>query len=62
VSEKRLVINKIKEVLRLSLNLGFGPRKIGKICNISHSTVLDYVNKAKRANLNWDTIKNTDES
>jgi len=58
---KRLSMNKIREILRLRLNLGFGVRKVGKICNVSHSTVLDYERRIKKAGLSWDAIKDMNE-
>lgn len=43
----------IREVLRLALLLKLSGRAIGKSCGISPSTVSDYVNRAKVAQMTW---------
>jgi len=46
-------MRKLREVLRLSLALGLGPRAIGRSCSMSSSTVSGYVGRAKIAKLAW---------
>jgi transposase len=44
-------MRKIKEVLRLKFEAGLGNRQIARSCAINHSTVADYVRRAKVAGL-----------
>lgn len=46
-------MRKIKEVLRLFLLLKLSHRAIGRSCDLSSSTVADYVGRAKVAQLSW---------
>lgn len=53
MSTERLSMRKLREVLRLSLVLGLGPRAISRSCELSSSTVSGYVWRAKVAKLVW---------
>ena len=46
-------MRKIKEVLRLKYNNGLSDRQIALSCQVSRSTVVDYLMKAKAAGVNW---------
>lgn len=46
-------MRKIKEILRLKLNGGFSEREISRSCDISRSTVTDYLRRAAAARLSW---------
>ena len=46
-------MRKIKEVLRLKYNNGLSDRRIALSCQVSRSTVVDYLMKAKAAGVNW---------
>jgi len=46
-------MRKIKEVLRLKYYLGVSEREIARSCQISRSTVADYLRRAAAAGLNW---------
>lgn len=46
-------MRKIKEVLRLHLELGLGLRQIGRSLHIPHSTVREYLDRAASAGLGW---------
>jgi transposase len=46
-------VRKIKEVLRLKFDLGLENRQIARSCSIPHSTVGNYLNRAKAAGLSW---------
>ncbi len=48
MSMKRLSMRKIKEVLRLSYELGLTSRIIGRSLSISHPTVLSYLSRASK--------------
>ena len=62
MANKRLSMRKIKEVLRLHQEIGFSERQIAKSCDISRSTVKDYLNRAQRAGLSWPLPSNFDDA
>lgn len=53
MSQERLSMRKIREVLRLHWECDLSNRSIGRSCSISHSTVSDYINRANLARLSW---------
>jgi transposase len=56
-------MRKIKEVLRLKFGLGFANRQIARSCSINHSTVADYLYRAKAAGLDqWPLPDTLDEA
>jgi len=56
-------MRKIKEVLRLRFELGLPNRQIARSCSINHSTVADYLYRAKAAGLDhWPLLDNLDEA
>ena len=60
---ERLSMRKIKEVLRLKFGLGFANRQIARSCSINHSTVADYIYRAKAAGLDhWPLPDEPDEA
>ena len=46
-------MRKIKEVLRLKYDCGLSDREITQSCQVSRSTVADYLIKVKSAGANW---------
>ncbi len=46
-------MRKIKEVLRLKLDCGISEREISRSCQLSRSTVAEYVRRTTIAGLNW---------
>ena len=50
---ERLPMRKIKEILRLKWDCGFGARQIAKSCGIARSTVGEYLRRASIAKLSW---------
>ena len=46
-------MRKIKEVLRLKYDCGISKREIARSCQVSRSTVADYLRKATAAGINW---------
>jgi transposase len=52
MSQERLPVRKIREVLRLK-NEGFSNRTIARICKISNSTVGEYLERAGRNEIGW---------
>src|SRR5438874_11147383 len=55
-------MRKLREVLRLSLALGLGPRAIARSCSMSSSTVSGYVGRAKVAKLTWPLTPELDDT
>jgi len=56
-------MRKIKEVLRLKFRLGFANRQIARSCSMNHSTVADYLYRAKAAGLSqWPLPDSLDEA
>ena len=51
--KKRLSIVKIKEVLRLKYAVGLSHRQIAVSSGVSHSTIADYLRRAKAADRHW---------
>jgi DNA-binding transcriptional regulator LsrR (DeoR family) len=62
VPAERLSMRKIKEVLRLKFELGLANRQIARSCSVNHSTVADYLYRAKVAGLDyWPLPADLDE-
>jgi len=53
MAQERLTMRKIREVLRLKWECGLSNRAIARSCSISHSTVGEYVRRAKETGLSW---------
>jgi len=53
MTHERLTMRKIQEVLRLKWACGLSNRAIARSCSISHSTVKEYLERAKSAGVNW---------
>jgi len=53
MSQERLSMRKIEEVLRLKYGAGLSHRAIAQSCSVSPSTVSEYVTHAKAAGLSW---------
>jgi len=53
MANRRLPMRKIKEVLRLKYDCGLSAREIARSCQVSRSTVADYLMKAQAAGLSW---------
>lgn len=51
--QERLSMSKIREVLRLKHSCNLSERAIGRSCQISHSTVSEYLKRAAQAGLKW---------
>ena len=46
-------MRKVKEVLRLRFELGFGQRQIARSCGMGLSTVHEYLERAATAGVEW---------
>jgi len=53
MANRRLPMRKIKEVLRLKYDCNLSEREISRSCQVSRSTVADYLMKARAAGLGW---------
>ncbi len=53
MTQERLTLRKIKEILRLKWECHLSERAIARSCRISRSTVGDYVRRAETAGLTW---------
>src|SRR4030043_12973 len=53
MSNRRLSVRKIKEILRLKLDCGISEREISRSCQVSRSTVAEYLRRAAAAKLTW---------
>ena len=53
MANRRLPMRKIKEVLRLRFECNISEREIARSCQISRTTVTDYLRRAAISGLNW---------
>lgn len=53
MARKRLPMRKLREILRLKLDLGASVREIAQSCNLARSTASDYVGRIAAARLSW---------
>ena len=53
MSQERLSMRKISEALRLKWKCGLSNRSIGRSCQMSHSTVSEYLKRAEVVGLKW---------
>ena len=62
MSQERLSMKKLKEVLRLHFECNLSNRKIARALKISATTVGSYVKAAQHAEINWSDIVSLDEA
>ena len=62
MANRRLSMRKIKEVLKLKWKHGCSKKRIAMSCNISRSTVRDYLRRAKAAGLSWPIDPELDDA
>lgn len=62
MSRKRISMRKIKEVLRLKYEAELTYEEISRSCNIGHTTVGEYINRAKEAGLRWPLPDDIDDN
>jgi len=53
MAQERLTMRKIREILRLKYEAGLSNRAIAGACNISNSTVGEYLRRAEAAGISW---------
>ena len=61
MSQERLSMRKIREVLRLKYEFGLSNRAIARACQVSNSTVGEYIVRAEQAGLQWPLPGNCSE-
>jgi DNA-binding transcriptional regulator LsrR (DeoR family) len=62
MATERVSMRKTKEILRLHFGMGLTKRQMARSCSISHSTVCDYVRRAKVAGIKWPLPEGLDEA
>jgi len=62
MAAERVSMRKTKEILRLHFEMGLTKRQTGRSCNLSHSTVCDYVRRAKAAGIGWPLPEGMDDA
>lgn len=62
MTQERLTMRKIREVLRLKWVCHQSNRAIARSCHISHSTVREYLDRAQAAGLSWPLPADLDEA
>src|SRR5512141_2111634 len=61
MTQEKLSVRKIREILRLKYEVGLSNRAIARACRISNSTVGAYVVRARRAGLVWPVAEEWSE-
>jgi transposase len=61
MTQERLSLRKIREVLRLKYENDLSNRAIAQACHVSNSTVGEYIAKAEQAGLKWPIPENCSE-
>ncbi len=56
MAQERLTMKKIKEIFRLKHEAGLSNRAIAGACNISNSTVGEYLRRAEATGISWPSI------
>ena len=62
MARRRLSMRKVKQVLRLKLEVGMSNRAISRACNVGRETIRDYLIRAREAGLSWEEIAQMDEA
>ena len=62
MSQERLTMRKIREVLRLKFECKLSERAIARSCKIARSTVAEYLHRAEAAGLSWPLPAELDEA
>ena len=62
MTQEKLSLRKIREILRLKYEVGLSNRAIARACCVSNSTVGEYVVRARRAGLVWPLAEEESEA
>jgi len=61
MTQERLTLRRIKEILRLKHEAGLSNRAIAGACKISNSTVGEYLRRADAAGISWPLLEISEE-
>ena len=61
MTQERLSVRTIREVLRLKYEIGLSNRAIARACRVSNSTVGEYITRAKQAGWTWPLPEGVNE-
>lgn len=61
MTQERLSLRKIREILRLKYEIGLSNRAIARACQASNSTVGEYIRRARKAGLQWPVAEEVGE-
>ena len=62
MTQERLSLRTIREILRLKYENHLSNRAIARACRVSNSTVGDYLVRAERAGVKWPLAENCSET
>ncbi len=62
MAARRKPLRKMRDILRLLWHLRLSARATARASQISHTTVLEYRDRAEEAGLSWEEIKEMDEA
>ena len=62
MTQERLTLRKIREILRLKEEVGISNRAIARACKVSNSTVGEYLRRARAAGLHWPIEEDLSEA
>lgn len=62
MAAERLSMRKTKEILRLHFAMKLSIRKVAQSCNVSRSTVSDYISRAEISGISWPLPEGMDET
>lgn len=62
MAAERVSMRKTKEILRLYFGMRLTRRQVARSCNISHSTVADYIRRAEASGIGWPLPEGMDET
>src|SRR5262245_1364848 len=60
--QKGLSMRNVREILRLHFESGLSRRQIARSCNVSHSTVVAYLQRAVQAGISWPLPEEMDDT
>jgi hypothetical protein len=53
MTQERLTVRKMPEILRLKQDVGLSNRAIARACKLSNTTLGEYLRRAQQADLGW---------
>jgi transposase len=62
MAAERVSMRKTKEILRMYFGMGLTRRQTARSCNVSHSTVADYIRRAEASGIGWPLPEGMDDT